>query len=200
MRHYGGKIRSKARRLNCPRDLQEDIRACVGDRTEVDILDMGSGPFSTVGTVCDGVKINLRACDVLADDYRRICDDSGIRQHVPVERADMEYTGYPPQSFDIVYCENALDHTNRPGFAIYEMLRICRSGGWIILRHMKSVGEHHGYRGMHLWNIEHLPPTARLSDGDCRVWNRTDEFLLSSFGQFRNVSDDKWITSKVRKP
>ena len=50
---YRNRIDKKALRLNRPRPVPEYLRPMLDGRREVDVADMGSGPFTTIGTVCD---------------------------------------------------------------------------------------------------------------------------------------------------
>ena len=90
--------------------------------------------------------------------------------HVAYE--DMTKLSYPANFFDIVHCANALDHSARPMEAIAEMYRVCKPGGWIILKHFENVGEFLNYRGLHLWNI-HKEGT------DAIVWNQYERHSLN---------------------
>jgi len=77
----------------------------------------------------------------------------------------------------IVFCANALDHCQDPYKALREMVRVCKSGGWIYLNHIAHEGRRQGYSGLHQWNID------VTDNGDCILWNRMwspdETFLLS---------------------
>lgn len=140
--------------------------------TEVSILDVGSGPLSSTGSIYPNVTINLTCCDALAKDYEEIFPE----RLIPIEHQDMEALTYPDKSFDIVHCVNALDHVVNPRAAIREMVRVSRK--WVYLRHTLNEGEAEDYSGYHCWNIE-------PKGDDCRFWNLKDEFLLSEFGEWK---------------
>jgi ubiquinone/menaquinone biosynthesis C-methylase UbiE len=131
------------------------------------ILDVGSGPFSTIGTEAD-----ITLCDLLADEYHAMMKRRDIVPVIPVEKQDMANMSYPDESFDLVHCRNALDHMKDPRGALREMARVCKPGGRIHLRHYPIVGESNNYTGSHYWNLV-------VFEGDCNIWNREEDFLMS---------------------
>lgn len=136
------------------------------------IADIGSGAACIIGNVYkDGLRVV--PSDRLADEYAEMWRELGKQPKVPVEKQDMLALTYPDNTFDVVYCANALDHSTDPWRAIKEMARVCKPKGMIYLRHMTRVGRAAHYRGLHMWNIERMP------DHDVRVWRDGNEFLMS---------------------
>jgi ubiquinone/menaquinone biosynthesis C-methylase UbiE len=82
----------------------------------------------------------------------------------------MEEITFPDDEFDIVYCENALDHTVNAPQAVREMIRICKPGGWVYIKCWLMQKEAH--RKMHYWNA--------IEDGS--FYNDTNRFDLKNFG------------------
>ncbi len=76
------------------------------------ILNIGSGPVQ-IG--------NIPGIDIVSADRR----DYGEF----VELQDMENLTYPNNSFDLVICVNALDHTKHPVMAVNEMIRVSKK--WV---------------------------------------------------------------------
>lgn len=179
---YLHRFNQKAEEHNCRRQLVPYLhRFITGDSAR--ILDVGCGPFSTLGTHLDGVSLEIVACDVLADKYRKIAQKKGIVPIIQIEKQDMECMTYDDESFDIVHCRNALDHTNNPIDALGEMLRVCKPGGFVYLRHFENVGKNNDYSGSHHWNI-------CLFDDDCKIWNDYKMFSLSSICSDHSSSHD----------
>lgn len=143
---------------------------------EVYIAELGSGPFSIIGSLLDGCIVHVVASDILADEYNELFIQHGIKQATPIEKQNMEELTYQDNFFDIVFCENALDHMHDPMKALKEMHRICKLKGVILLRHFENCAKRQRYRGEHEWNIA-LNPNG---DKDCILWSRDDSFLLSS--------------------
>ena len=55
--------------------------------------------------------------------------------------------------FDLIFCQNALDHTYDPVKAIDEMIKLMKDSGAIYLLHIENEGFKEGYRGLHSWNF-----------------------------------------------
>lgn len=169
--HYKRKLLEKAEKFNKPRQLDPYFKEMIGDSTEVSILDVGSGPFPIFGTEYSGVSLKITLVDMLADKWNDLLANSGIVPIIRVEKGDMEHLLFPAETFDIVHCVNAIDHTTNALRAIEELFRVCRRGGWIYLRHYVNVGDRCGYGGMHQWNVS--------KDG--LIWNKEKTASLKGF-------------------
>ena len=181
------KLPSKAKTFNCVSQLDEYIGEMIGDKKEVNIADLGAGVISTTGQTWPGVKVNLYPSDIMKEEFDEFYQDWGIKRLVPMEKQDMEHLTYPNGFFDIVHCSNALDHCHNPRLAILEMVRVCKVGGWVYLRHTPNEGERHNYTWQHQWNIE-------MVGDDCKFWNKKDSFMMSScITGFKHVREVKRI-------
>jgi SAM-dependent methyltransferase len=136
------------------------------DREEVAILDVGSGPLTSVGKKHPGKKIEVTAADALAEDYAKALAKAGIEPLVPVVAVAgedvLDYFG--PETFDVSFMSNALDHTADPLLVIKNLVDVTKRDGRVALRHMKNEGERNSYFGIHIWNIE-------CRDGRFVIWN-----------------------------
>lgn len=60
---------------------------------------------------------------------------------------DMEQIQYPDNTFDIVHCRNALDHTKNAETALNEMIRVCKPKGAVFIKcwldQAETKGHHH---------------------------------------------------------
>ena len=92
------------------------------------ILDIGSG-ISSVLHFLPGTKIAL---DPLMEDYQNLYDfpDSWILLNLKAEDLNAEAH---EELFDVVFCSNALDHTESPEKAMENIYRILKPGGYFVL-------------------------------------------------------------------
>lgn len=169
---WRAKLPTKANSFNFEFPLSDYFRPMIGDKKEVWIADLGAGVISTTGSTWKGVKVHLYPSDIWADEYAEFYKFWGIKPFLPVEKQDMENLTYKDESFDIVHCANSLDHCVNPFRVLEEMYRVCKSSGWIYLRHLAHEGKNHRYMLQHQWNIE-------KKEDDCLIWNYQDKFLLS---------------------
>lgn len=116
----------------------------------IDVLDVGSGALPWIKGVLPNMR--LTACDPLADEYQKIFDYDAHEQQRPV-KAFAESLPFDDNSFDIVHCSNALDHTQNPNKSILEMERVCRPGGMILVQGFENEAINENWQGLHQWNI-----------------------------------------------
>lgn len=137
------------------------------EREEISILDVGSGPLTSLGKTYPGRKLEITAADALADEYRTALNKAKLEPLVPPVAVAGEdvLAHFGPEAFDIAFMANALDHTADPLLVIDNLIGVTKRDGRIVLRHMKNEGERNSYFGIHLWNIE-------CRDGRLVIWNR----------------------------
>jgi len=138
------------------------------------ILDVGAGPLTTLGKVWPGHQLALVAVDPLADFYDRALAEVGIVPPVRTIYAEAEQLSahFPPDSFDLVVCANALDHCYNPFKAIDEMLKVAKPGASILLVHFPNEAENECYSGFHQWNFWGYR-------GNFVVWNRKGVYVAN---------------------
>lgn len=147
--------------------LIEVLIPLIGNKKNVKIADIGSGPFSTIGQYLDGVKVEIYHCD--KQDFTEFWKKHNTIPIVPVEYQDMERLTYSDDFFDIVYCSNALDHTKNALAAVKEMIRVCKIGGWVYIECWLDQLQT-GYK--HYWDAKE----------DGVFINKTDRFDLKDYG------------------
>lgn len=124
-------------------------------KAEIDILDVGAGPVSSVGRVMPGKTIRLTAIDVAAEAYDRLIQE--YQAPVPVRTASGDGEKLAEQfgtdAFDIVFAQHAIDHMERPLLAIDGMIAVCRPGGLVFLRHQEHEGRANAYGPLNHWDF-----------------------------------------------
>jgi SAM-dependent methyltransferase len=142
-----------------------EVVARIGGEV-VSILDVGAGPLTSVGKVCPGKKLEIVAIDPLAREYDRLLGHAGITPPVRTLPGEAEEVleRFEPESFDVAYSDNALDHTADPLRAIESMLAVVKPEGSVVLRHGLNEGERNFYLGLHQWNFD-------LHGSDLIVWS-----------------------------
>jgi len=181
------------------RPLNKEIVEMIGDKKEVNIADIGSGPVSMIGYTCEGVKINYVPSDLLAEEYKKLYEFHKLYPPVIPEYQDMTALTYKDKTFDIVHCRNAIDHSFDAYKSVSEMVRVCKKGGYVYLWHFEKVAKMMGYTGMHQWNIELAENGLGL---DCSFYSREEQFWLSEFGEWEHKElalSHNVIVSKLHK-
>jgi SAM-dependent methyltransferase len=125
--------------------------------SHIRVLDVGAGPVTSLGYIPpEGMTMELIATDPLADAYQRIFATFGLTPPIVTQFAPAEELSafLPPDSFDIVHCRNALDHSFDPIRGLTEMLRLVKLGGIVMLYHNPNEAESEGYSGFHQYNFD----------------------------------------------
>ena len=144
-------------RLSPHSPLQEYLKDLVpiAEGERVAILDVGAGPVSMVGKSWPGRSVHLVAIDPLADRYNAWIAERGLVPYVRTQTGFAERLTqlFAPETFDIVFSHNALDHSFAPMDALQQAMTVLKPGGWIYLRHNIDEAQHAGYGGLHQWNF-----------------------------------------------
>lgn len=135
---------------------------------EIKILDVGSGPLSGLGVMHEGKRLAVLAADPLAKAYQSMYRKYDVVPPVPVQLAFAEDLAvfFRKNEFDLVVCQNALDHMFDPWRALRQMIEVSKPGGWVLLRHSRNEAVNEGYSGLHQWNLD------TNSDGEFILWNK----------------------------
>lgn len=151
------------------------------------VLDVGAGPLTLLGTRYNGNLIDLVASDPLAPFYDQIADNYGVQRPVRTVQAFAEDLScyYDAESFDIVFCSNALDHSFDPVRGIEEMFKVAKPKGRIVLVHSENEAVFENYEGLHQWNFNE-------EGGKFIIWNRENRIdVTDRFSARANVRTNK---------
>jgi ubiquinone/menaquinone biosynthesis C-methylase UbiE len=159
--------------------------ALPADET-IRLLDVGSGPFSTLGIAKPESRTEIVATDALADIYNRLLDQLGLSAFPrirPVKAEELSRV-FGRETFHLVQCANALDHCEKPAKAFAEMVAVCRPGGLLRVVSFENEGQVQGYHGLHHWNLRADDDGLWLSDRTSRNTNL--------FAPFRKSMTFRW--------
>lgn len=161
--HYRKKFLRKLGQFNKPMNLPDYFEHLIGGKKKVRIAELASGPINTLGQSWPGVEVELLPTDVLWPEYKKLWEETTDKALIPVEYADMESLPYPDNSFDIVHCANALDHTKNAQKALEEMKRVCKKGGIVYV--LCADDQKRRFSGMHEWNAKTENGNFVMRDG-----------------------------------
>ena len=167
------------------------------DHGGLKMLDVGSGPITTL---CQGGlkgSPTICACDPLAAKYRELLNELGIDHPVKPRTCSAERLcrQYGEEAFHFIYCRNALDHSEDPVAGIKEMMKICKKGGAILIEGKINEAISENWKGMHQWNFSVLEGEFIIQGRDhktVKVSNIVgDEFHLSA------KTHDEWMVVRI---
>lgn len=165
-KHYESTL-SRIEKYNQPLPLVDYLLPLVGNKKEIKIADIGSGPFSIIGSYLPGVSLEIIHSD--KQDFVKFWQDHKLTSVITVQIQNMEKLTYEDNTFDIVHCVNALDHTHDARSAVQEMIRICKDRGWVYIScSLDQLST--GYK--HYWNAK----------ADGTFINDKESFKLTDFG------------------
>ena len=133
----------------------------------LEVLDLGSGPLTSLGRSWPGRSVRITAADPLAPHYNAALDKGRI---VPLSRpieaqAEKLDAVFRESSFDLVTAINSLDHSYDPLRAIRQAVRVVKPGHYVLLANERNEGENEAYAGLHQWNFA-------LEQGDFILWSK----------------------------
>lgn len=170
------------------------------------VLDVGAGAITALGnTLSDGAKIDMQACDPNAPYYNILLDAYGSFREVRTEFALGErlLDRFPANSFDLVYMQNALDHSINPILVLQNMLSVCKLNGVVGLGHMENEGEANDYEGLHQWNFTVVNNRPIIWNKDGEIFDLNNIFNGIAYFEARLVDTDfkqrKWCHAKAIK-
>lgn len=137
------------------------------------VLDVGCGPISTIGVSYPGKTINMVGIDPLADRYKILLNELGIK--LPYKLVDGKgediLDNFEKNSFDLVYSNNALDHAQSPYAIIQAMIEVCKPDSKVVFSVNHNEAPNNNYVGFHQWNFTSIEQTLLF-------WNHYNAHVL----------------------
>ncbi len=187
-------------RMNPDTPLQHFVEEYLpppGGEDTIEVLDVGAGPLTVLGKKSANRKLRITAVDPLADVYDRVMAKFGVTPPVRTSwcHGEMLATRFAPESFDLVWAENSLDHSYEPVRIIEQALTVAKTGGFVVLSHARNEAVNANYDGLHQWNFDD-------EAGDFIIWNRESRVNVSKLLQSRaeiRTGGDKGLVVSFRK-
>jgi SAM-dependent methyltransferase len=154
---YGCDPEEFRQRFDPTTPLQQDLRDLIDNRDSdtLRLLDVGAGPATMLGKHTPGWHVKIEAIDPLAPQYAQLLWKYGLTAPVHTWRATAEEVGelFQPDTFDLAYARNSLDHAVNPRLAVQGMYRVIKPGGAVYLLHHDREADRRGGQGLHRWNF-----------------------------------------------
>ena len=193
------------RRLDGDALLEEPLivdRLPEVDADPVAILDVGAGPLTCLGKRHPGRRLEIVPVDALGDEYDRLLAEFEVDPPIRTQLCPGEelLEKFRPDTFDLAYARNSLDHSYDPLAILRNMLAVVKPGGFVVTRHVRAEGEHQSYSGLHQWNFD-------LEDGRCVLWGKaTKHDVAEAVGDSATVEafrddegGDDWVVCVLTK-
>lgn len=127
------------------------------DETPYKVIELGSGPLSTLGHGVDKGVLDVMAVDPLADEFGMLYKKHKVTDF-PIKpvRGSGETLDelFPNESFHLAYVRNALDHTVDIMLSLKNLVRTVKTNGFIILSHIVREGSRENWSEAHQWDLE----------------------------------------------
>ena len=139
----------------------EELRGLLGSIPRV--LDVGSGPLSMLAHGHRQGILRLTAADPLAMKYYDLLkkyNHSANCALVECRGEDLVHC-FGPNTFDLVWIHNALDHSQDPAKVVRQMTAVLRSGGYLVIQGWTREGTTELWNGLHQHDL-YLDSSKRL--------------------------------------
>lgn len=167
----------------------------------IHILDIGSGPVTQLGYVWDNHTIHITPIDPLADEYNRLLASVDCTPPFPTQHCHAEEIAsrFEPESFDLIFSRNALDHAYEPIEALRQARKLLKPGGFIFLSHNRNEGKRI-YNGLHQWNFD-------IQNEQFILWNMKHHYIIAEelqpvivIAHFIDAHGNNMVDAQIQKP
>jgi SAM-dependent methyltransferase len=183
--------------------LQPRPAALLPAKKSVKVLDVGAGPLTFLGKIHKGEKIDLTAVDPLAVGYNQLLEKYGVSPPVRTEEAAAEDLAkkFRPNSFDLVFARNCIDHSYNPEIAVLQMIEVTIPGCYVLMEHLPNEGEHEQYLGLHQWNFSMTPNGDFIIASKTEKVNMTEKYKAIATIKCELVTDasNEWLVTRIQK-
>lgn len=199
-----------ATRLDPDAPLQDVIAKHIDRTVKVNrILDVGSGPLTSINRKCGFCEMSITAVDPLADFYNEVMAARGITPPVRAEPGWGERLTeqFGENQFDITYSRNAVDHSYDPIKCIDEMIKVTKKNRYVIVEVNERAGSLERWGGLHQWDffVARTTPLFQrhlfVEGKSIEAVDVTSHFAKAAEMTILEVTQDSvpWITLVLRK-
>lgn len=166
--HWEWAVRDRIEDMDFRLDPNTEIQDYIKPYITIDskILDIGCGPVTSLGKYYDGHKLDIKAVDILADQYNELLREHGLKP--PVKTIQGSYETVKGE-YDLIHTRNSLDHCQNPILAIDNLLKACK--GFLFIQVYENEANRCNWQGLHQWNFS-------IQDDKLHLSNKTFEFLI----------------------
>lgn len=190
---------------HCPFDSLVEAAIRHSGSREIEILDVGSGPLTSLGYIGRQFDIRITAVDPLADAYAALLNEVGLQPVVRTHQCFAEnlLPHFGARRFDVCHSRNALDHSLDPRTGLLAMAQLLRPQGLLYIRVHRNEGENARYSGLHNWNFD------TDEKGDFILWRGSERYNLcvelanfvdGQLTELKTTENDELIYIGYRKP
>ena len=168
-------------------------------REHIKCIEVGSGPDSQFYSdyFLNNKNIEIVAVDPLAEFYKSLHRKYNSSDNIEIVAGYGEdlHTLFPQNSFDIVYSQNAIDHSQSPVDFLKNLYNILKPGGYLILHGYINEGSNQGWFGLHKWDIYVDDKDLLLTSQDKSIngFNMTKDMILVSKVLQKGSNSPKYV-------
>lgn len=144
-------LSEKTRKACFPLFLLPYIKRIRLNNKKVKVIDVGCGPLSPLAWGAESDLIDLIAIDPLAGVYKKLLYTYGIRYPVNMSTGSAEnlHNYFQPETFDIAYSRNALDHAIDPCQCLRNISTVLKEKSHFFLEGFTKEGTKQNWKGLH---------------------------------------------------
>jgi SAM-dependent methyltransferase len=187
-------------RLKPDTALDKEITDLLPQQPSIEILDVGAGPMTYLGKKWNNVKINITAVDPLANEYDKLMTKYGVNPVVRTQKLDAEAltSKLAENSFDLAYARNCIDHSYSPETSVLQMLKVTKSGCYVLLIHSQNEAIKEKWEGLHQWNFSMEGSDFIISSKNDKL-NFSKKYAHLCETTFTYEAEKDWIHVKLLK-
>jgi SAM-dependent methyltransferase len=186
----------------CPEFLIDLCQRFVTEKGRPpEVLDFACGPVSSLAYLhAEGLAILLGA-DALAREFEVLREKNGVSApgSYIYARGETITEALRGHTFDIVYVQNALDHTQCPALTWMNLFRLVRPGGFMAHKHFVREASRLAFFQLHQFDLYPVGDSLWIEDKKKHAFSLTDGLALrcavsgsNSFDSFEGPMTAFW--------